>query len=590
MKATIKRHWKFLLVVLVALVIGVLGGAVAHKMGYFSAVKTLLLSPSTQQEVSDASQESEPLGSVFDRSSMQVLRFTDETATEFVPILETDRESLSQRYELPSLERMNETDTAELMKPRQVLRRIQALGIDPETFETPEANWKDLYNSVMTSMQPLAEATGETAVFDGSTTGELNRFLAGNSGGTVEVASPTLTMDETILVPSGVVLHGNGVQLTAGAEVLDKAIVMDGAENTAVTGFVITEGCRYGIYVKNSRLYYLADNDISGTELKGITVMGDNSRFAIVNNEVHGNGNGAVFLNGDISYGVIEANRIVDNCGACNLTAGLVLCSMPIEDIETAYNPSTDELLENIQESPHCMVVRGNTVSRNQSSGIYSHSGYLNYYVENTLYKNEKEGMCLDNGSFGNYVSGNVIRQNGGRNRMSDEDLEADFVLELGRLEDGSSPAKLPGISLDNTAYNTIYNNIILENYGSGVKAVRSAFCNIILCNTITDNNLGVSDQFHFFGVELSTDLNADQEVQGLDFTPCYQNIIARNTISGPHFSGIFLGEEAFMNDMFDNIIMGCSDWSIESLSSLHNSAVSNLSNMPTRGLDVTEG
>ena len=64
---------------------------------------------------------------------------------------------------------------------------------------------------------------------------------------------------------------------------------------------------------------------------------------------------------------------------------------------------------------------------------------------------------------------------------MSDEDLEADFVLELGRLEDGSSPAKLPGISLDNTAYNVIYNNVILENYGSGVKAVRSAFCNTIL-------------------------------------------------------------------------------------------------------------
>lgn len=590
LKATIKRYWKFLLVILAALAIGVLGGAIAHKLGYFSVVKALLLSPVAQQEPADMSQETEPLGSVFDHSSMQVLHFTDETAVEFVPVLEADRKSLSQRYALPPLERMNETDTAELMAPRQVLRRIQALGIDPETFDTPEANWKDLYNSVMSSVQPLAEATGETVAFEGSTAGDLNQFLAGVSGKVVEITSSELTMDETIQVPSGVVLHGNGVRLIAGAEILDKAIVLDRAENTAVTGIVITEGCRYGIYVKNSDLYYLAGNDISGAEYKGITIMGDNSRFAIVNNEVHGNGNGAVFLNGNISYGVIEANRILDNSGARNLTAGLVLCSIPIEDIETAYNPFPDELLENILESPHCMVVRGNTVSQNHSSGIYSDSGYLNYYVENTLYKNEKEGMCLDYGSFGNYVSGNVIRQNGGRNRMSDEDLEADFVLELGRLDDGSSPAKLPGISLDNTAYNIIYNNVILENYGSGVKAVRSAFCNTILGNTITDNNLGVSDQFHFFGVELSTDLNADQEVQGLDFTPCYQNIIARNIISGPHFSGIFLGEEAFMNDMFDNVIMGCSDWSIESLSGLHNSNANNLSDMPARGLDSAEG
>ena len=28
--------------------------------------------------------------------------------------------------------------------------------------------------------------------------------------------------------------------------------------------------------------------------------------------------------------------------------------------------------------------------AQNHSSGIYSESGYLNYYVENTIYKNEK--------------------------------------------------------------------------------------------------------------------------------------------------------------------------------------------------------
>ena len=66
MKATIKRYWKFLLVILAALAIGVLVGAVAHKLGYFSAVKALLLSPVAQQEPADISQETEPLGSVFD--------------------------------------------------------------------------------------------------------------------------------------------------------------------------------------------------------------------------------------------------------------------------------------------------------------------------------------------------------------------------------------------------------------------------------------------------------------------------------------------------------------------------------------------
>ena len=500
-------------------------------------------------------------------------------------VLDTDSQSLTERYTLPALERMTQSDTESLIAPLQVIQRIQTLGIDPATFDTPEANWKNLYNSVMTRLAPLATAeTAQAVNFTGSSLAELNDFLAANPGSTVEVISPAL------VVPTGTILHGNGAVLTPGNETLDKAIVLDQAENAAVTGFVINGGCNYGVYVKNSSSFYLADLDISNVSLKGLCVMGENTCFALVNNSIHENQNGAIFLNGEISNGVIEGNRIENNSGARNLTAGLVLCSMPIEDIETAYNPFPDEMLYDILQSPHQLVVRGNTVAQNHSSGIYSESGYLNYYVENTIYKNEKEGMCLDYGSFGNYITGCEIRQNGGRNRMSDEDLEADFILDQGRMADGSSPAKLPGISLDNTAYNTIYGNIVRDNYGSGIKAVRSAFSNTILCNQIIDNNRGASDTFHFFGIELSTDLNADEAVQGLDFTPCYENIIARNTISGGHYAGVFMGEDAFMNDIFDNTFMDCTDWAIESLSKKYNSTPNNMANMPTRGIELSNG
>ena len=89
---------------------------------------------------------------------------------------------------------------------------------------------------------------------------------------------------------------------------------------------------------------------------------------------------------------------------------------------------------------------------------------------------------------------------------------------------------------------------------------------------------------FHFFGIELSTDLNADEAVQGLDFTPCYENIIARNTISGGHYAGVFMGEDAFMNDIFDNTFMDCTDWAMESLSEKYNSTLNNMANMPPAG------
>lgn len=545
------------------------------------------LAPSAEPQ---ATAEPEPISCVL-AGTGQVVDFADPGAEEYVSLLDTDSQSLTERYALPALERMTQSDTESLIAPLQVIQRIQTLGIDPATFDTPEANWKNLYNSVMTRLAPLATAeTAQAVNFTGSSLAELNDFLAANPGSTVEVISPALVMDATLVVPTGTILHGNGVVLTPGNETLDKAIVLDQAENTAVAGFVINGGCNYGVYVKNSRSFYLADLDISNVSLKGLCVMGENTGFALVNNSIHENQNGAIFLNGEISNGVIEGNRIENNSGARNLTAGLVLCSMPIEDIETAYNPFPDEMLYDILQSPHQLVVRGNTVAQNHSSGIYSESGYLNYYVENTIYKNEKEGMCLDYGSFGNYITGCEIRQNGGRNRMSDEDLEADFILDQGRMADGSSPAKLPGISLDNTAYNTIYGNIVRDNYGSGIKAVRSAFSNTILCNQIIDNNRGASDTFHFFGIELSTDLNADEAVQGLDFTPCYENIIARNTISGGHYAGVFMGEDAFMNDIFDNTFMDCTDWAMESLSEKYNSTLNNMANMPTRGIGLSNG
>lgn len=545
------------------------------------------LAPSAEPQ---ATAEPEPISCVL-AGTGQVVDFADPGAEEYVSLLDTDSQSLTERYTLPALERMTQSDTESLIAPLQVIQRIQTLGIDPATFDTPEANWKNLYNSVMTRLAPLATAeTAQAVNFTGSSLAELNDFLAANPGSTVEVISPALVMDATLVVPTGTILHGNGVVLTPGNETLDKAIVLDQAENAAVTGFVINGGCNYGVYVKNSSSFYLADLDISNVSLKGLCVMGENTGFALVNNSIHENQNGAIFLNGEISNGVIEGNRIENNSGARNLTAGLVLCSMPIEDIETAYNPFPDEMLYDILQSPHQLVVRGNTVAQNHSSGIYSESGYLNYYVENTIYKNEKEGMCLDYGSFGNYITGCEIRQNGGRNRMSDEDLEADFILDQGRMADGFSPAKLPGISLDNTAYNTIYGNIVRDNYGSGIKAVRSAFSNTILCNQIIDNNRGASDTFHFFGIELSTDLNADEAVQGLDFTPCYENIIARNTISGGHYAGVFMGEDAFMNDIFDNTFMDCTDWAMESLSEKYNSTLNNMANMPTRGIELSNG
>ena len=155
-------------------------------------------------------------------------------------------------------------------------------------------------------------------------------------------------------------------------------------------------------------------------------------------------------------------------------------------------------------------------------------------------------------------------------------------MLEAGRLEDGSSPLKLPGVSIDNSAYNIVSDNLIRENAGSGVKVVRSGYRNIVLENLIVDNSKGTNDNYHGFGVELGYASTPDQPVKGLDFTPSYENIVARNIVSGAHYSGIFLAQDSYCNDLIDNVIMGATDFSIENHSTYFNSGVGNNYNLPT--------
>ena len=175
------------------------------------------------------------------------------------------------------------------------------------------------------------------------------------------------------------------------------------------------------------------------------------------------------------------------------------------------------------------------------------------------------------------------------RARQTDEDLRADFVLGPGRLPDGSAKAKLPGVSIDNAAYNVVCGNLVRGNAGSGVKMVRTAVRNLVGHNLVLDNNRGRSDAFHFFGIELGA-AAADAPAEDLDFAPDFENVVFRNVIDGGHYAGLFLAPGCDRNDVFDNTIHGVAAFAVESLAAGQNPAVNNLSNAPSRGLPLPPG
>lgn len=486
--------------------------------------------------------------------------------------------SIMTANKLPALSRMAAEDSKKYMGNLQVLQKIEKLGIDTASFETPELNWKNVYNRVSDTMQK-ENTFSDKISFTGSTTSQLNTLIAQSTDAYITIESSTVRMDEPISMKSGIALDAAGVIFTGSTDDrVAQAVIAEDCTNFALYNLNLTAGCyEYGIYIIRSNTFTIENCTISNALYKGLVMMGENKNFTIRNNTVSYNGNGAVFLNGNISNGIIAGNDVVDNYGTRNLTAGIVMTSMEIDDYYTAYNEFKDEHLYNLLDTPHDIVLYQNNVKHNNSSGIYSDGAYQIYIVENIIYQNDKEGMCLDYGTFGAYVSNNIVKENGGRLRQSDEDLEADFVTMFGRLSDGSSPAKLPGISIDNSAYNTIVNNNVTQNYGSGVKMVRSAYRNIIMENSVSDNNKGKSDDFHFFGIEIGHESTPDEPVKGLDFTASYENIVCRNIVTGSNYAGVFLAVESYCNDVFDNTILGSEWYAIECHSNMFNSMLNNI-------------
>jgi len=187
--------------------------------------------------------------------------------------------------------------------------------------------------------------------------------------------------------------------------------------------------------------------------------------------------------------------------------------------------------------------------------------------------ENDCEGITIDNGSWGCQIQNCHIYRNGWRGLQQDIELDQDFVQEMGLLSDGSSKAKLPGVSLDNAAYTRVENNIIEGNWGDGVKFVRASYRCTIANNLIIDNNRGMNDRFHFFGILIA--IAARQHIDQFDFPSCY-NIVQQNDILGLHYSGVHLLSTTIGNRISHNHIQGFHCLAIEDHSEVGTNFIEN--------------
>ena len=468
----------------------------------------------------------------------------------------------------------------------QVAERAQTLQL---TGQSPIDAWNAAAGTVNQLQQIARRLKSQAILFGGTTASALNRLLGDPTVTRVRLDVPSLTVDEPISIE-----RDNLMLDLAAAQMIPSSsdpymIRIASATNVVVEGGRFTSG-NSAILVDSSSQVIVRNTRIESLSADGIVVTGS-SQVLVDRNTIRGVSGAPIVIHRGTTSSVVQDNEIRDNLGPSNVTAGIVISD---REVDLSVNPAAllgpdgywvvSQPIVSRLNPPHDNVILSNRISNNLSSGIYSDGGVRNVVVYNLLAGNSKEGLCLDNGSAGNVVTGNTIQQNGQRWGESDAVMSADGIADGGRLPDGTPAEKVPGVSLDNAVYNIVFANQIAQNFGGGVKMVRTSYFNLIGLNTIFNNNQGEGPVFHFFGVELGA-TPGNPPSGDLDFTPSRGNIVFSNPTRGPHYSGIFIDYGSDLNDIFDNVIMDAENWALESVAVMQNNSLNNLTNIPSRNI-----
>jgi len=502
------------------------------------------------------------------------------------PVTEAEPVDIYAKFHLPGLHDAPSGGLAVSLGKIHLLERARTLGLSSQSGIKA---WRAIDEEARTSLAEMpAQGVAEVS-FRGNRASELNQMLSRSDVQGVRVDSRSITVDEPIAVSrSGLRLNLSGATVE-GANSFPYALRIEGAHDVQLTGGTFHGGDSAVLvnHAQNVRISKITIQGIGGagiviTESRGVTVRGSS---------ISGLKFASITLGKGTTGSVVEHNRIENNLGSSNWAGGVLLTDREVDLAANAVNMYGPGVYGGVPQDlarrthpPSGNLIRSNELLRNQANGIYSDGGIRNAIVSNLIAGNAKEGICLDNGSTSNVIAGNVVRRNGARWGEPDTILQLEMIGESGRMADGTPTAKVPGISLDNALYNVVFDNNVVENYGGGIKLVRSAIFNVIGLNTVRDDALGDSPRYHFFGIELGS-APGDPTTGGLDIVPSRGNLVFSNVIRGTHYAGVFFANGSDENDVFDNTVMDATHWALESVRPMANRTLNNLTNMPSRNI-----
>ncbi len=494
-------------------------------------------------------------------------------------------ENLFKQYKMPPLERVdNSSPIKPLLYQSKVLKRSQTVSIPLSAIDDPNTYQQQLRTEIQNSL-PNWEVV-ETVVFTGNKVSELNSLLHSltlTGSKKVTLQGQRIIGDEALSIPNNTLILGNNATLVTSTP---QPSILISANNIELKDFII-ETTGLGIQITQASGVILNNLQLTNSG-RGIAILAD-SHFVEMNQiKITNPSQGGILIQGNVSHVWLHNSQVSNSKRTDNGGAGVLISDAKFkENLEESTKNSS--LIEHIwplkQPAPYALLIENNIFANNQAQGIFVDGGYGLVIQHNEISNNDKEGLCLSFGAVNNIVMGNNFHSNGFRTRQTDDDLRRDLAFEFGRLPDGSSVLKLPAIALDNAAQNLLLWNIIRNNAGDGIKIVRTGIRNIIMFNSIIDNNKGHNKYFHFFGVLLGSagiEAKIDTTNHPIDFIPSIENIVAGNVIYGKHWAGIYLELGSAFNDIYDNMVHKYRLTPLDSTSTNFNSIVGNSWQIPT--------
>jgi parallel beta-helix repeat protein len=486
------------------------------------------------------------------------------------PLPPAFRTNIRQTSAIPPLHDGPSEPSAQIAGSTQVFQRARQLNISNTTADAAWAAAPRTVTANRAALSALLNKPRKQLIFKGTKVSELNSFVASAQSAQITVTSRALRADAPLTVRThDVILDLAGARIEVGPNPPTWLVKIVGARDVAVIGGQLSGGTN-GLLVDNASNVGVVGNDMQGLSQNGIAITGRSVNVNVLDNDFEKLGRAAIMLQGPVSQALIANNKIRHLLGHSNWEPGILLTGRPAD---IATNPDTlmqpdrywpvNIPITQRRQNPTDNVIMANTIRDGLAAGVYDDGTIANTVVANRIENNSKEGICFDNGATANVLAGNVIAGNGVRLGQSDVYLALDDVLAAGRNPDGAPRAKMPGVSLDNAIYNAVFDNDIHQNAGGGIKLVRTGMFNLVTANDVTDNNVGASPGFHFYGIELGA-ARQTQPAPDLDFTASVGNIIGNNTIRGPHDSGIFVAAGAVQNELVNNQIVGAQKSAIE--------------------------